>query len=93
MITRAGACEAVCQVSRFERYSSDLKPAFMDLSCEGNAVASLRMPLQISWERNHNEPLMRLGSAITGIEEAHLFVAVDRYQTPKSSAARGAELH
>jgi hypothetical protein len=83
----ATVCEAVCQVSRFERYASDLKPAFMDLSCEGNAVASLRMPLQVTWERGKAEPLIRLGSVITGVEEARLKVAVDRYQMPSQKVA------
>ncbi len=75
-------CEAVCQVSRFERFASDLRPALMDLSCEGASVASLRMPLQISWDRGVRAPLLRLGSVITGIEEARLKIAVDRYQMP-----------
>ncbi|MBI3543848.1 MAG: hypothetical protein HY075_11300, partial [Deltaproteobacteria bacterium] len=76
-------CEAQCRVTRFERFKKDLKPALMELDCEGTTIRTMRMPLHISWARgekkNKFETTVRLGSSIYGVEEAPLHVEVNRY--------------
>jgi hypothetical protein len=76
------ACEAQCKVARFERFKKDMKPALMELDCEGMTLKTMRMPLHIQWargEKNGFETTVRLGSSIFGVEEAPLRVQVNRY--------------
>ncbi len=75
-------CEAQCKVTRFERYKKDMKPALMELDCEGSTIKTMRMPLHIQWARGDNnkfDTTVRLGSSIYGVEEAALHVQVNRY--------------
>ncbi|MBI3543395.1 MAG: hypothetical protein HY075_09010 [Deltaproteobacteria bacterium] len=76
-------CEAQCRVVRFERFKKDMRPALMELDCEGTTIRTMRMPLHISWARgakkNKFETTVRLGSSIYGVEEAPLHVEVNRY--------------
>jgi len=80
--TAAVGCEAQCKVTRFERFKKDLKPAIMELDCEGSRLKTMRMPLHIQWAaggKNAGETTVRLGSSIYGVEEAPLRVQVNRY--------------
>lgn len=79
---RAAGCEAQCKVIRFERFKKDMKPALMELDCEGATIKTLRMPLHIQWVRGDKgkfETIVRLGSSIYGVEEAPLRLEVNRY--------------
>lgn len=75
-------CEAQCKVIRFERFQKDMKPALMELDCEGARLRTMKMPLHIQWvrgEKNKFETLVRLGSSLYGVEEAPMQVQVNRY--------------
>jgi hypothetical protein len=78
-------CEAQCKVLRFERFKKDLKPALMELECEGSTIRTLRMPLHIQWARGGRDDgdklvaSIRMGSSIYGVEEAPLHIQVNRY--------------
>jgi hypothetical protein len=79
--TMEGSCEAQCQIVRFERFQKDSKPALLELSCEGSALKSLRMPLHVQWIRTNEgtDAIVRMGSSIYGTEEAPFHVEVNRY--------------
>lgn len=74
-------CEAQCKVTRFERFKKDMKPALMELDCEGSRLRTMKMPLHIQWahEKNDARTTVRLGSALYGVEEAPLHIQVNRY--------------
>ena len=75
-------CEAQCKITRFERFKKDMKPALMELDCEGSSLKTMRMPMHIQWvrdEKNSFETMIRLGSSIYGMEEAPLQIQVNRY--------------
>lgn len=74
-------CEAQCKVTRFERFTKDLKPARMEMDCEGTRLKTMRMPVHVQWIRDKSgfESIVRLGSAIYGVEEAPLRIGVNRY--------------
>ncbi|MEW6056082.1 MAG: hypothetical protein AB1540_05655 [Bdellovibrionota bacterium] len=77
-----GECEAVCKVTRFERFQKDLQPALMELDCEGMRIKTLRMPVHVQWvrEKNRFQTVLRMGSSIYGMEEAKLRIQVNRYE-------------
>ena len=75
------SCEALCKVTRFERFRKDQKPALMELDCEGSHLKTMRMPLHIQWVREDKgfATTVRLGSSIYGVEVAPLHLQVNRY--------------
>jgi hypothetical protein len=85
-------CEAQCKVMRFERFQKDLKPALMEMDCNGMALKTMRMPLHVQWTRELDgfDTKIRLGSSVYGMEEAPLHVAVNRYAVPPVAKANKA---
>jgi hypothetical protein len=80
-------CEAQCKVMRFERFQKDLKPALMEMDCNGMSLKTMRMPLHVQWTRELDgfDTRIRLGSSVYGMEEAPLHVAVNRYAAPPAA--------
>lgn len=80
--SKASLCEAQCKVTRFERFKKDMKPALMEMDCEGSTLKTMRMPLHIQWVRNGKnafDTVVRLGSSLYGVEQTALRVEVNRY--------------